>query len=757
MKKNILGIGITLIITFVFVFIFFKPFLYNPNSFVVSKSVDAVKSYYNFSYALKYGSGMKHEGINYPYGEHIQMENTHPTHQFFFRQFNKIFDLSNHGVAIINLSMIFSLFLVVPFLFLILRRYKMPVWYSVLITLIILFLSPQIGRISGHFEMAYLFFIPMWWYFLLRLREGKRTVLWGLLLVTTSLLAGYTSAWYAAMFALFIFGIILSDLWIGRKNLRPYIKHGLMLFIIAIIPLLAVKGLQSITDWASDRPTNPYGFYVFHSNIFSIFLPFDRLMQTWFDYYYTNILKINWEGLANVGLPASVVAFVLVCLILYRFYTRKKISALFPITEYNPFLISAFLVLLFSMCFPFKWGMGFLLDVIPMVKQFRALGRFSWIFYYVFTVYASIMIYRYYLQLKENGNAKKAIVLLISVFLFWSYDAYLWTTSYFSIVINNNDRLESDGTMFMKRFDEMKHKPEDFQAIFYLPYANTSGDKMFFERGLNAFNEAMKLSYHTKLPIIQSFSPRISMSHALSSIQLLADSSIQKTRLKDMNEKPFLILKVHTDMNDQEEWLLSHSDSIWGDEWLTFYEFSPETYKKSYANWLFWSDSVKHTLSGNELIKSDTTLASIIYLDFDKGKSEYIFAGSGALYKKNKQVELFNEDLFGKGFRGMYELTFWVYFNQEEYDMPKPMFSEIDKYDFPIEQYLLNTREEHNVYNNWVRVDHVFEIKPGVKYQLMVSGQQISIDNLILKPLDKNVYLKFDNGAEMMNNFVMER
>jgi hypothetical protein len=769
MKKNLIGIAILLAITYIVISLIFNPYLHNPNSYMVSKSGEAIKNYYNFSSQLKYGKTIKNELVNYPYGEHIQMDNSQPFHLFFFKVYNKITPVLKYGVAFINLSMIFSLLLVLPFLFLILRRYKLPVWYSIIITLIITFLSPQLARMKGNFEMSYLFFIPAWWYFIMKFRDGKIQWLWGILLVGTAIVGGLTNVWYAAFFAIFLFGIIVTDCWINRKNLKPYFRQEIILFILSIIPLIVVGGMIGLTDTVVDRPANPSGFFENHANLFSVFMPFDRIVQAMLGYTYT-FFNIQWEGRANVGFPATIIAIILSCIVLYRFYTRKKISDAFPEKEFNPYLLAAFLILLLSMCFPLNWGLGFLINLVPNLKQFNAPGRFAWIFYYVFTVYAAIYIYRFYEKLSNEGQKSKSIWLMVFVLLFWSADALSNAQQSFKKVVNRNTHLKSKDDLFLRRFDVMGKKTDDFQAIFFLPFANTSGDKMKFDTKTDGFIEGMKCSFHARIPMIESFAPRISMSQALSSIQILADSSIRKTRFVDMNDKPILILTMRDSLSEKELWLKQHSDSLWGDPWLTLSSVSPAFFEKSYQNWLNWADSSKMKLKaspnpspayrqagkGGEL-RTDADFNKVFYLNFENLRSENIFSGNGALYKRGKKVELFYEDFPSKGMTGNYDLSFWLYFDARTSGMPQAVVNEIDKYNTAINSIKLENQTEHNVYKNWVRVGQKITIKQGMKYQLVITGKFITVDDLLLKPAGSNVYIKTTDGKEMMNNFVMDR
>ena len=394
MKKNRITIMFLMLVTTLVLFVNLKPVFQYPNSILYSKGGDALKSYFNFSYYLKYDSGIKHDGINYPYGDHLQYINSHPLYVQIIKIADKIYPLADHGVGILNLTMLISLILAIPFLFLILLHYSLPRWYAAIMSLVLLFLTPQFDRIHGHFEMVYAFFLPMYWYLLIKWRLGKKRWLWGGLLILAGLVGGFTSAYYASFYAIFIIGILFVELWNNRKNLGCYWKEGLMLFALAAVPLLIVRGLVSATDWVLDRPNNPYGFDVYHATFLSIFLPFSSPLKSLLENHIN--MNFQWEGRAYVGLPATLLAVSIFLTGFLRLFSKKKFSwkVFVPGNKFNVYYFSAILILLFSMCIPFKYGFNFLLDILPPVKQFRALGRFSWIFYYVFTIYAAWFFYR---------------------------------------------------------------------------------------------------------------------------------------------------------------------------------------------------------------------------------------------------------------------------------------------------------------------------------------------------------------------------
>jgi len=757
MKKNWLTISASFLFSVVVLFFLFKPVLQHPNAYLYSKSGDALKSYFNFGYYLKFDSGLKHSGINYPYGDHLQYINSHPLYVQVLKFVDQnITPVADYGVGILNLTMIFLLLLAQPFLFLILRHYSLPRWYAAVVSVILLFLTPQFDRIHGHFEMVYAVFLPMYWYLIIRFRSGKNPWLWGSLLVTAGLVGGFTSAYFASFYAIFIFGILFVELWKNRKNLQDYWKTGAVLLLIAIIPLLVVKGLVSITDWVNDRPNNPYGFDVYHATFLSIFLPFTSPLKAFIGNYVN--MDFQWEGRAYVGLPATLLAVSMLVFGFMNFFSAKKKSwkVFGPNKKMQVYFFASILVLLFSMCIPFKYGFNFLLDILPPVKQFRALGRFSWIFYYVFTIYAAWFFYRLFRYLKLKRLPVLATILLVFVLGYWSIDAGTNIKRSTRGLFNNNDKLESSDAEYLARFKEAGVQPDEFQAIFFLPFASTCGDKLLFEHGMNAFADAMKCSYHTGLPLVQSFSPRLSFTNALSSIQMLADPAIEKVRLNDMNDKPLLLVCTKENMNAQEAWLQSKAEVFWEDKYITLSRLPLSVFHESHQNWRLEAQNTMQNLVDDGNYKVDSSRSAFVYKNFEDRTGEFTFSGNGAFYSKKGENELLNIQLDDEFIMGSHELSFWLYVDSRHYDMPKATLIVTNREEQKTEK-RLNTREVHNVYDHWIRVAEKIDLKPGDQVQLNIKGEFVSVDDLLLKPEDSTVVVKVSDNFDLFNNFPLTK
>ncbi len=752
MRKNYQGILILLFCSTFFMILLFKPVLKNPDGFVVSDT-DALKSYYNFSWYLKYGQGFKHDGINYPYGDHIMYTNTHPLYVTIAKFIDKnIYPLEN-GVGMINLAMIFSLVLATPFIFLILRSFYLPFGYSILITLIITYLSPQFVRMAGHFEMVYAFFIPMLWYFLIRWQKADRKWIWVILIMVLSAIGGFTSAFYAAFFSIFMFSLFMVELWDKRKRIKENRKKLLVLLFMAVFPVLLVKGVVGITDWAIDRPENPWGFFKFHTTIFGVFTPPDsklyKLLNLFFNW------NTAWEGRAYVGLPGSLLAFSIVLSFFYFFLTSRKYDYrfFFPEKNLNKYLAASVIVLLFSMAFPFRLGMSFLLEWVPPIKQFRALGRFSWIFYYVFSTYTAVFLWKLYRRLRFNKLPFLAVVLLFLSAGFWLIDSGMNTFTAQKDRFQDNRIFDTDPDELSQFMENHGINSDDYQALIFLPFANTCGDKLLFTTKNSGYQEGLKVSFRTGIPIIQSLAPRIPFSNALSCIQLLSDEGIPVERLNDMGTKPILVIGKGNEFNEAEKNFLGYTTPIAKFHDLQFSSLEPDRLKQKYP---VWQKRTRRMFDEKDPFSKeivDTSKEVVIHWSFDEMESEHTFAGNGAFYLRKGKSDLIKSDDISSEMQGFYNLTFWVFFEVRQYGMPEPIWYEYGSNGKQIQRTKVNYKAEHNVFNNWVRFDKEMVLAPGNKYKLEIKGERITIDELILKPQGINTFVRTDKEYDLFNNY----
>ena len=161
-------------------------FIWHPNQYLSVSYGEGVKAYYMVSYYARHGGGLLFEGMNYPYGQQVIYGDVQLPISMFLKAVNQFFPGSyDYASGVINMLMLWSPFICIFFLCLILRKNHLPGWYSLIMATIIGFLSPQISRFLGHYGLSYVFFIPILWYLVIRFTEKRNIWFWWLMILLT--------------------------------------------------------------------------------------------------------------------------------------------------------------------------------------------------------------------------------------------------------------------------------------------------------------------------------------------------------------------------------------------------------------------------------------------------------------------------------------------------------------------------------------------------------------------------------------------
>jgi hypothetical protein len=452
-------------------------------------------------------------------------------------------------------------------------------------------------------------------------------------------------------------------------------------------------------------------------------------------------------------------AVTLTVTFLWHLLRRKKlpVDTFFLHREMNIFLAAAFIVLLFSMCIPFKWGMHFLTDLIPPLKQFRSLGRFSWWFYYLYAIFTAWFVYLVYRWLRRHSRVVPAGLLVAASLIYWSLDAGIHVKVYTRDLFNRNDRLESTDDFYLQRFREGGHTPGEYQAILFLPFASTGGDKLLYEQGLDAFGEAMRCSYHTHLPIVESFSPRPSFTQILSSIQLLSHPSIYKERVDDMNDKPLLLVVRKQPLNSREEWVFRQATVWWEDKYISLATLPVEVFNDAHRQWTDSARALAGSLPCEGEICADGDTAAVWFQGFDEQKAEHVLSGEGAFYMKKGSAELLNREFSSPAEDKMMELSLWLYFDERTYGMPEVWLERYNPDGKMKGRDKLNTHDLYDVFHRWMRVRYLFPPEEKTRYRLVVKGRYVTVDNLLVRPAYMPVLIRTEDDFDLFNNYPLEK
>ncbi len=504
--------------------------MFHPNSFLLGDMVDGLKNYYTPLYHVYFDDGLsRFQGMNFPYGEQIVFADAQPLLSNLIKLFSAVFDVKPYTVGILN----FFMFLSIPIgaLLLFFSFVKVNVNYSVSLlgSVFICLLTPQLYRFGGHFALSYSFVIPLFIWLYLRSKSSwlpKHSIWIGLAIW---LLAGI-HMYYFALGAFLFLAIRLIE-FIGGQ-LMYFKKVAIQIALEVLMPFVLLQTWFFFTDNVTDRPNNPYGFLEYCSHWQSVFLPIGKnyvhLFQSVFE-----IEPHSWEGLAYVGLPVSVFSIgVSVALIIMRFKSKL-------FTEFGAIGIASILLLLFSFGAPFIWNLEWLVEYTGPLKQFRGVGRFAWVFFFV----GSFLFFVWFDRFLRFKNQIFKTISISVICLVYGAEIYAHQTK---VVYQKND------SKFLTEAINTESSNE-FEAIIPVPFFHTGSENIWVnEEGSAILKFAFNASLAKGLPIIGVQMSRTSLTQTLEVLKLVYNSDetpffIEKNKnyliIKDNGYEPIGLLK----------------------------------------------------------------------------------------------------------------------------------------------------------------------------------------------------------------------
>ena len=422
------------------------------------------------------------------------------------------------------------------FIYLILQELKLPVFYSIAVSNIIAFMSPQIDRFGGHFNLAYLFFIPLMIYLFFvfyKTRKFYISILLGFVALFSLGTHAYFFGFHAFLVLVFWIAAILTD-----KKSFGKLKFSIPnIFIQFFLPFIIFQIFVWSSGEVSDRTTYPWGFFSFPAYLQGIFYPINRVYGK-----FMYVKQVPWEGISYIGL-VGVLGFLTIIFSRVK-SIRDKTSerSIFKITD-NSFLNILFwasmLALVYSFAIPFSLGLKKLFNYMGPLKQLRAPGRFAWLFFYTINIVTFYLLWQYY-----NRNKKIfATILLVFALLWASYDAYLNVKSQEKYISNSIASLDDkeNVTKINKWYNKINF--EDYQAIIPLPYYHVGSENYWIGGGVPSIKHSFIASMKTGLPLTSVMMGRTSMSQTIMNLQLVMEP-YNSYDIMDLwlNNKPFLVL-----------------------------------------------------------------------------------------------------------------------------------------------------------------------------------------------------------------------
>ena len=734
--------------------IFFGDVMLHPNEFTTESDGDGIKNHFAYNYYIKHDEGLRFTGMNYPYGEHMFFPDAQPILAVPFNWINKNVIRIEHQTIGINIAMLFlSVGFCGLFMFLILRKFNLPSWYALPIAVLIACLSPQLNRIYTHQSLSYTAYIPMLWYTILSYEDtvGRKWLRLFALSFLVFFFAGL-HLYYLALGFFFILAYIGIVFISNLKSLKSTWKRIIPLFIAGLIPVVIYQVFLNVTDVdIATRIQNPWGFFYYTSRFESIFIPIYTPFESLIRYYF-KMPEIRWEGYGAVGVIGSLV-LIFTIIRMIRFAIKKQFIRFVRFTSMprlNQFMWSGVLLLMFSMAVPFVWGMQGLLDYIPQLKQFRSVGRFNWVFYYVFTVYAASYVYLLYKRFLQKKLKPMAQFFMVSMLVLWFANDY----AYLKHVRQANayvfkENFFKDGYLqeYIDSLNTVDFKVGDYQAMIGLPLIYKGSEKLGIFNSRVSYRESFHFSYHLGLPMMNAASPRMPIEKSMKIGQMWSDSLIQREILAELSsQKPFLGIVFDNEdfpLKDYEQRIVNRSKLIKKVKHVHFYEVPLSAFEHQI------DDVIEQFAAKDSLfeLKSDgnpyySDIANISYFKhrtFDDLEAEATRNGKGALQQgKGTTVELYNDTLPAND---TMILSYWMK-NDYLYHRPNLHYKLYDTEGNEIYKVTVDAAKALNYQSGWVMVE--IEIKPqptGFKHYVYVPDiKEIIIDDVVIRPKAANVF-----------------
>lgn len=596
--------------------------VFHPGEIMITKDGDGIKNIYTYLYHVLYGGGLWFEGGNYPFGEHVTYTDNQPLLALSMVYIKNHFGMSREfALTVFHLVIPISFFLGCVFTFKILDNFNLPKWYSAIFAIIIIFFAPQALRITGHFGMVYVHYIPMQFYWLFQYYKNRKFK-YILYIGFMSLMMPFFHMYFAA-FTLIWVGCYSIAYFLTQKKDNQKFLHLLPLIAIAILTLVLAFAFVKITDKITDRPVEPYGILNGCTKGKDIFTSqFSPIWQMILNIKPSKAEMI--EGSCYVGISALIIALTVA--FLWSKSIFKKITFALPFQTQVDMLwvYMAIFTLIFAMGVPFVWNMEFLYDLVPPMKQFRTLGRYSWSFYFIISLSASVFLYRYFEYLKSKSLTKARLIFFGAIFI-WTLET---SGNIYKIrnVIAEGPRFYKEifatGTKSMSLNEFLKSNQltkDSFQAMMFVPFTHIGSEKVWIEKdkiGAESMSVLSAYSLQTGLPFINQMMSRTSWGQTFTQIELVGGENNPFDQycqydFEGYNNKAILLItpKNYSQLPIYfgQHQLLNHSEGQLG---YNFYKIYPNEIKSFCRNAIEHVQNSKWVQEHAEAIYADTLIGN---------------------------------------------------------------------------------------------------------------------------------------------------
>jgi hypothetical protein len=735
----------------------FREVLLRPNSTMIQWGGDGSKNYAAYLWHAQYGHSFVHsEYMNYPFGELLVFNDAQPLLT------DVVVMLRNWGVPVQGYLMgIFNLFIVLNFLtaplimYALYRRLAVPMGLAVIGAVVFPLISPQLYRLSGHFALAYLTFLPLLFYFLLRWTE-KPQMKWALSIIgIITLFAGF-HMYYLPM-GLLLVGTYLG-FWVLGRGFKVIRKECILIALALITPLVISILWTRLPDSITDRPDSPWGFWFAVLQPWSLFLQQDGFLQQFiFNYFSKFHYNSDFEQICYTGLVASLGLLLSPVLIFYRkrFDLPREQKLFFYLLV--PVVVVSLLV---STAVVFEAIGRDRIDQITTLKQFRALARLAWPAAFAINILAIGVLATIWKQ--ANWVFRMGLFLLV-VFL-----------SVFDIYETHSKRLNLDmgehpsftygeyptDLLWLKNLDSSR-----YSAVTSLPFFHVGSDVFTFDPGGDAYRIPAAVALKTGMRQYGHHGSRTSLSQTIAAIGPVVYSVDRPEFSKQHpDRRPLLAISFHGGKSWWETGLSAYGKVLFREKEYDVLEL-PWSVVDSLHNEIVREAMSKYTKvrANQSAEKSDSIRTSVpakfVAVNLESTSDAFTF--KPYLGKSSMASDFRNGFVLYRGAlpeSGKHRVSFWLRVAQGCFQT-KLLVRKLDGQDRPGEVLFDNGTGHlwNGIQGEWVQVCvEIPETKLGDKVQIELLPNEprpgfFSADALLIWPSRADVFQPIPNGVRINN------
>jgi hypothetical protein len=759
------GLAAVIVLMIVCIYIRFSAMLEARPDQVLEAWSDGYKAYETVLYHIRYDSTYSHySGMNYPFGEHVVPADCQPVLSNTVKLLKPLFpSIDDYTMPMVHYSMILSFFLCGIFVYLIFSKWDVAPWYAVPAAVGITFLNPQTERMAGHFGLGHLAAVPMTLYLLL-VWEEKPTLRTNLALAATVFVFSMLHFYFFAMLAFLIFFYLFFSYLLKPSRVK-LIQSATAFTIQVLLPFVFFYIWMNYLDPVNDRSVSPEGFFDYKAYWEGLLLSEAQPWYSWIDQHISHIRRLNIENKSYLGLVAVVYALVVIARWLGAYFRKPAIqlNATYSHTT-NAAFYAAFVILLFSLGLPFIIrGLEPLLAYTGPIRQFRSVGRFAWVFYYVINILAFTALFH---LLKD----KRTWTWIVGVcgLGFMLYEA-------------RNQTLSTKFDLWTIKECQPGHTFNDITGLTYsdyqttlpIPYCNIGSEIPGFNQQGQVLQKVLLLSTQTSLPTAGAMLTRTSLSQTLKQLQLISEPYRIPAIFEDYpNDKPILMVwderyappaaTRYRHLLDGAKLVYRKDDEL---EPYGFYNLPLDSYHKRIEQ---RRDSIRNILQNDTLLHAigpfRTTAPDTNFwydaMDTETADKHYLGSGGKKLDLADKAF-LFTGPMPSGVNRQV--VSFWVYMNKDF--IPRTELEIVEYGPDPVAPRMV--RKVGDIIaaidnNGWALVELPYQPngpRNGVSISLKnyaTSSGVLYVDELLIRPVDTNLYRE-DAEHLWWNNRVFEK